>query len=750
MKKPFNFKKSIAYAVSFFGYLFLTLLDREFSPFALALFIANLYVGLAPLPSFLLYGISFIFSFDWIIIACSLFAGFAIALIFAIYGGKNKKPSFEIVAFSAIALTPYCVFHPKVLPLKLIISAVIILSSFIMTKGARVLLLKGLKFRLGADEFSCAVFTCIFCAYGAIIAFGEGFYLSIALFLTLFSALLIGGATPLLIGVISAIPLALFRLDFLPLGLLSVYALGIILASNYSRLLTALYCAVLTAVFYLFTNFLGDETAFTPVCLGVVFIIYLFFSEKLVSKWKKELKIHRADNSSRYSINAHRNEISGKLFEMSAVFDEMARSLENLKTPPQTKQSASESIASEIEEKICSNCKRYPLCKKQTVNHVDDLAKIVFFGLSKGGLNFVDLPKSFSDKCHKAETVVDLVIKRISAYLSGVEKQNSLNRCRDLMSNQTTGIATAVKHLGVSFSKQLDVDLASEERLIKNFAKYGIGVKEVSVFTDGENEEIVVILDHKSVKSPLLLKAIDEIVGYKSIISDNSRISENLSALKITRRADYDAVFGIAGRTKDGSVKSGDTHSIFKINESKFLAVLSDGMGSGEKAEETSSSAISLVETLYRAGLNSNVVLPIVNKLLTVTGDDNFTAMDVCAVNLNDCSVDFIKIGSPYSFILTKDRVKIIEGGSLPLGILDEMNPTVCKATLSHGDVIVLVSDGVSDAFGSSSDLVEFLSLQKALNPQTLADRLVERAIMLDEGLPKDDMTAFCIRIFKR
>ena len=76
MKKPFNFKKLVKYAVSFFGYLFLTLLDEEFSPFALSLLIANLYVGLSPLPSFLLYGVPFVFSFDWTQIACALFAGF--------------------------------------------------------------------------------------------------------------------------------------------------------------------------------------------------------------------------------------------------------------------------------------------------------------------------------------------------------------------------------------------------------------------------------------------------------------------------------------------------------------------------------------------------------------------------------------------------------------------------------------------------------------------------------------------------
>ena len=124
--------------------------------------------------------------------------------------------------------------------------------------------------------------------------------------------------------------------------------------------------------------------------------------------------------------------------------------------------------------------------------------------------------------------------------------------------------------------------------------------------------------------------------------------------------------------------------------------------------------------------------------------------MDVGVIDLFSPKADFIKIGSPYSFIITDNTVKIIEGNSLPLGILDEINPTVCSIALSHGDVIIFVSDGITDAFESSSDLIEFLAEERALNPKTLADNILERAIFLNGGEAKDDMTVFCVRIFSR
>ena len=64
--------------------------------------------------------------------------------------------------------------------------------------------------------------------------------------------------------------------------------------------------------------------------------------------------------------------------------------------------------------------------------------------------------------------------------------------------------------------------------------------------------------------------------------------------------------------------------------------------------------------------------------------------------------------------------------------------------------MVVFVSDGISDAFGSSSDLIDFLSTQRALNPKTLADNILQKALSLDDGVAKDDMTAFCVRIFEK
>lgn len=751
MKRPFNLNKFFKYLLSFIGYCLLSVLDGKRSPFALSLLVANLYVGLKPFPSFLLYAITFLPSLSPLTIGIGAFAGAIICTVFAIYKRFNKSPSLEITVFCAFALTPFCALSPShALPIKLIISSAIILSSFIMTAGARVWLIKGLKYKLSTDDFCSAVFLYSACAFGAIIAFGEGFYFATSLFIMLFTALFIKGYSPVLIGAVISIPCAIFKMSFNPIAIYTIYALVISLANKYSKLFTTLLCALTTSCLYFFTSYFSKMQPLSPFLALSSCVVYLFFPIKLCEKWEQTLKVNLADNVNRYSVNMHRNYISGKLFEISAVFDEMRLSIEKLKSKSTQKEKFIPSIADEVLIGVCSRCVNCQACRKRRFPSEDELEKIAELGIAKGSLNLVDLPKSFSSICECQEDVVTFCNRLIKKYSALSEEYGAMEQGRELIIKQTEGVAFALKELATDLCKQLESNSKTEELIKANLLRCGISVKEIAHFKGGEEEEIVIVLFHEYVSSPLLLKAISEITGYKSVISTNNRLSQSLSVITVKRAPTFDAMFGIANKIKSDKQKSGDTHSIIKLSEGKFLIALNDGMGSGERAEETSATAISLIETFYKAGLKSETVLPTVNKLLAFGEEDNFTALDVGVIDLFAHKADFVKIGSPYSFILTKDTVKVIEGNSLPLGILEDVKPTVCKTNLSSGDVIVFVSDGITDAFESSADLIDFLSTQKALNPKTLADNILERALFLSSGVAKDDMTAFCVRIFQK
>ena len=79
---------------------------------------------------------------------------------------------------------------------------------------------------------------------------------------------------------------------------------------------------------------------------------------------------------------------------------------------------------------------------------------------------------------------------------------------------------------------------------------------------------------------------------------------------------------------------------------------------------------------------------------------------------------------------------------------MENLRPTVCTEQVAGGDIIVFMSDGITSAFPSASDLCEFLQELKPLNPQNLADKILAAALDKTNHTATDDMTVVCTRLF--
>ena len=163
----------------------------------------------------------------------------------------------------------------------------------------------------------------------------------------------------------------------------------------------------------------------------------------------------------------------------------------------------------------------------------------------------------------------------------------------------------------------------------------------------------------------------------------------------------YDVVFGTSAHTKSTSKRSGDCYSLIRMEDGKILMALCDGMGSGEKAERTSQTAISLVENFYKAGFNSDIILSSVNKFLSIGSGDIFSCLDMAVIDLKTGGCDFVKLGATNGYIKHNETIDVIECSSLPLGIISSASPTIKTKLLCGGDMIVLCTDGITDSFKS-------------------------------------------------
>jgi len=215
----------------------------------------------------------------------------------------------------------------------------------------------------------------------------------------------------------------------------------------------------------------------------------------------------------------------------------------------------------------------------------------------------------------------------------------------------------------------------------------------------------------------------------------------------------FEVVTGIARKPRQDSLTSGDSYSFAPVKDGKYLLALSDGMGSGARAAEESSAVVSLLENFLEAGFDQNITVKTINSILMLRSQEEmFATADVCIMDLVEGSADFIKIGGVPSFLRRENKVEIIRQDALPIGILEEVQLENISAPIQDEDRIVMVTDGILDAFAVMGDgeraLADFIATLNTINPQEIADSVMEEALLQTDEVARDDMTVLVGRIW--
>ncbi|MCL2544563.1 MAG: SpoIIE family protein phosphatase [Clostridia bacterium] len=206
---------------------------------------------------------------------------------------------------------------------------------------------------------------------------------------------------------------------------------------------------------------------------------------------------------------------------------------------------------------------------------------------------------------------------------------------------------------------------------------------------------------------------------------------------------------GMALRAKHAEAVAGDGQMVQRLPRGLQLLALSDGMGSGPRASRESRATLLLLRQCLVAGYTRAQALVAVNELLlSCGGEDMFATMDLCLLDLHTGEAAFEKLGACTSYVVRGQSCRPIAGETLPLGILTGVRPRSCRMRLREGDLVVMLSDGVADAYpGGEESVIRVLAKLHALPAQSIADALLQRALAVQSDRPRDDMTALCARL---
>jgi len=209
----------------------------------------------------------------------------------------------------------------------------------------------------------------------------------------------------------------------------------------------------------------------------------------------------------------------------------------------------------------------------------------------------------------------------------------------------------------------------------------------------------------------------------------------------------FEIEIGAATRSRSGEEVAGDSYVSRGLSGGRHVLALSDGMGSGISALEESHAALHLMVESLRAGYTRAQALDVVNQLMLMcTGREMYATMDLCVLDLHSGEAAFEKLGACPSYVVREGEVRSIGADTLPVGVLPEVEAQSLRLSLCENDVIVMLTDGVADAYpGGEEALREAIAKLAWLHPQAVGERLIAQA--LSSGGTKDDMAVLCARV---
>ncbi len=216
--------------------------------------------------------------------------------------------------------------------------------------------------------------------------------------------------------------------------------------------------------------------------------------------------------------------------------------------------------------------------------------------------------------------------------------------------------------------------------------------------------------------------------------------------LRFVRRPRMRVQTGVCCASRDAEAPCGDSHLRCMLDDERMLVLICDGMGSGEAARRESAVAVRLLGRFLRAGADCRLAIETVNALLlNRSGDDMFATVDMLILDLSSGEARLVKLAACPTLILRNGEVRRVEGGRLPLGILERVQPGGLHTRLMAGDVLLMATDGVMDAAGEAA--LEELMRREAEDMPRLARMALGAAEKACQGGHRDDMTAVCLRL---
>ena len=444
----------------------------------------------------------------------------------------------------------------------------------------------------------------------------------------------------------------------------------------------------------------------------------------------------------RNSIISRLNFAADALSHVSDSVDEIAKKL--------TFNRGLNSVMNSSVSEVCPGCSRCSVCwKKEKAKTVKNLSSVIPSLKKENRIVPSDFPDEMKETCNRQDKLSDAINKNYRDYMASQALEIKTAQIRKMTGEQFEATSGLLKDIAEDFASFKNFDRESGERVEEVLRRNDLDAVDVCCRIDkyGRMTINAEVKRHKQskVNKALLTREISSACG-RTFSPPSVCVSEELMRITMIEKPELDVAFGSSQHSAENSAFCGDSYTGFYDGQGHYIAVLSDGMGTGGRAAVDGVMTSTMAETLIKAGVGFDTALRLINTaLMAKSSDESLATLDIVSIDLFTGKTEFRKAGASGSFIKRGRRVDYYEEISLPVGIMNGSSFASFDHNLKENDMIVMVSDGATA--GGIDFIKEIIASFEEDDPALLAKEIVKEANKMRSDGHEDDVTAIVLKL---
>ncbi len=491
-----------------------------------------------------------------------------------------------------------------------------------------------------------------------------------------------------------------------PIFIACALSYGIFMKISNALICASSLFAALGYAFYVSGIHALDGIVGGAITASLLFSVILKLASREPSVQKEErteqahcrvLEENELDSVRLFDMNRRMASMSEGFARLSDLFEEM-----KIKFPRKTELNV---ICEQAFKASCVGCAEYSRCRSNGYisQHTQKLSARLD---EKGSLCADDFDTELFERCGRLPDIIDEINYNFDIRFRRAENRESEY---DLFSDDRNSSYRALSSmLGKSMendSEEYVPDLSASAMLCEHLDALGIGIFGVLVYGARRKRLYIKGNDRKALEAAC--EQICELVRERLKIDlDAATVRArrsgkgNEGSIELWERIRFSVCCVTQSSAAGDESFCGDSLSLFENTEGRFFAALSDGMGSGRDAALMSELTTGFIKNMLNSGSMNREILAMLNSFLQNRYD---SSAGECSATLDLMEFDevsgratFFKCGAAPTYVYRSGSLFKLRSRTMPLGILTETDARVLDFELNDGDVVVMISDGVT------------------------------------------------------